>query len=359
LSFSLGLTGFELSFDLGLTGLGPVPSDFSLRLTFQNKLDGLFDIHGGRITCSPVSSALPVYRMTRPAAQPTYLFPLGTKFSADNLVLHARGRRHKVTDFAGPLSIKTVVTGAVGWNVGGRDFVVDPTSFLVLGDGEKYSMDLDAPQVMETACIFFQSGFVESIAQDATTPVKASLDDPHRTAPPLHYISRLHPDPERLIVQRVQTLARRCRNELQPSSFEEDFLLLSNSLLGLYRQIRSRIARVPALRSSTREELFRRIEVGREYIHGHADGPVSLEHVARAACLSRYHFHRIFTQVYEKTPHHYLTDIRLARAQSLLSKGLPVVEVCVDVGFNSPSSFSRLFRARYGVSPAAVHRARG
>src|SRR4030095_7538541 len=117
-------------------------------------------------------------------------------------------------------------------------------------------MDLDAPQPMETACIFFQSGFVEGIAQDATTPIKASLDEPNRGAPPLHYISRLHPDPERLIVQRVQTLARRCRNELQPSSFEEDFLLLSNSLLGLYRQIRSRMARVPALRSSTREELF-------------------------------------------------------------------------------------------------------
>src|SRR5262245_302461 len=177
--------------------------------------------------------------MTTRSAKPTYLFPEGAKFRTDNAVLHGRARRYKVTDFPGPLSIKTVVSGAVGWTVGGREYIVDNTSFLVLGAGEKYSMDFDAPQVMETACIFFQNGFVERMAQDATTPVKASLDDPERIAPPLPYISRLHADPGQTIIQRVQTLASRCSGDLQPSSFEEDFLMISDSLLGLYEQIRS------------------------------------------------------------------------------------------------------------------------
>jgi hypothetical protein len=92
--------------------------------------------------------------MTRRSAQPTFLFPEGAKFT-DKVILHGRARRHKVTDFAGPLSIKTVVSGAVGWTVGGREYIVDTRSFLVLRDGEKYSMDFDVPQVMETACVFF------------------------------------------------------------------------------------------------------------------------------------------------------------------------------------------------------------
>src|SRR5690349_878444 len=79
----------------------------------------------------------------RVSAPPSYLFPLGAQFGADNLVLHARAKRHKVTDFAGPLSIKTVVEGRVVWRVDGRDLAVDPSSFLVLGDGQKYSMDID------------------------------------------------------------------------------------------------------------------------------------------------------------------------------------------------------------------------
>ena len=293
--------------------------------------------------------------MTRGTESP-YLFPSGAQFGDDNVVLHAKGKRHQVTDFAGPLSIKTVIGGSVAWNVRGRELVVDPHSFLVLGDGEQYSMDINAPSPVETACVFFRRGFVEDVAQDATTPVEASLDQPNRPAPALPYIFRLHSDPARSIVRRAQTLAERCSGELQPSGFEEDFLLLSKSLLLLYEQIQSQLARVPAAKASTREELFRRLELGREYIHSSAGGPLSLNSVAREACLSRYHFHRLFTQVFQKTPHGYLTEVILARAHSLLRSGLTVDDVCANVGFSSTSSFGRLFRAQYGVSPGAVRK---
>jgi AraC-like DNA-binding protein len=143
---------------------------------------------------------------------------------------------------------------------------------------------------------------------------------------------------------------------LTPSGFEEDFLMLSNRLLHLYAQIQSRLARVPALKASTREELLRRVETGREFMHSYADGPLSLDAVAKTSCLSRYHFHRVFTQVFQKTPHAYLTQVRLARAHSALRAGVPVMQVCVDVGFNSPSAFSRKFRSQYGVSPTAVRK---
>jgi AraC family transcriptional regulator len=295
--------------------------------------------------------------MTQARARPVqFLFPDGARLGEDNVILHAQARRHQVTEFAGPLSIKTVLSGAVTWTVGGHALVVDPTSFLVLGDGERYSMRMDEPRPMETACAFFRSGFVEEMAQDATTRLEASLDDPTRPAPSLPFLSRLHSDPERLILGAVQTMAQRCAGQLQPSAFEEDFLLLSNRLLLLYRQIQSQMSRIPALKSSTREELFRRLEAGREYVHSHVEEPVSLERVARAACLSRYHFHRAFTQAFRKTPHTYLTEVRLARAHALLRSGLPVTEVCASVGFTSPSSFSRLFRTHFRVAPSTIRK---
>jgi AraC-like DNA-binding protein len=81
---------------------------------------------------------------------------------------------------------------------------------------------------------------------------------------------------------------------------------------------------------------------------------VSLEDTARAACLSRYHFHRAFTRAFRKTPHVYLTEVRLARAHGLLRAGASVAEACTEVGFTSTPSFSRLFRTAYGVPPSAV-----
>jgi AraC family transcriptional regulator len=289
------------------------------------------------------------------------LFPDKAQFGVDNLVLHgvrSRGERRPyiVNNFPGPLSIKSVARGAVTWTVDGRDLTVDPTSFLVLNDGQKYSMNVDEPRPIETCVAFFQHGFVERVAQDATTPLQASLDAPARTPPPLHFLSRLHQDPGGAILPRLRSLAERCARELQPSSFEEDFLVLSAKLVVLYEEITAQIARVPAAKASTREELFRRLQHAREYMHGCADQQISLKEVAREACLSRYHLHRAFTRVFRQTPHAYLTGLRLEKAQAFLKAGRTVTEACVEVGFSSPSSFSRLFKGRYGVPPSRISR---
>jgi AraC-like DNA-binding protein len=269
-------------------------------------------------------------------------------------VLHATARRHIVNEFAGPLSIKTAIRGEVHWIVGGRSLLVDSNTFLILDNGDRYSMNIDAPQPVETCCVFFRDGFVEETAQDATTPLEDSLELPWRDAPRLAFLSRLHSDWNGTILPQVWSLADRCGRELQPSSFEEDFLTLAESVLLLYEEVKERIARVPASKPSTRSELFRRLEIAREYLHGHMDRRISLEEVSREACISRYHLHRAFRRVFRVTPHAYITALRLGRARSLLQSGQSVTEVAMDVGFSSVSAFTRLFRSRYGLTPSSV-----
>jgi len=109
------------------------------------------------------------------SARPQFLFPDSARLGSDNVILHARARRHSVINFAGPLSIKTVVEGAVTWTVAGRELPVDRDAFLVLGDGERYSLEIDSVRPTETACAFFRAGFVEEIAQDIATSVESSL----------------------------------------------------------------------------------------------------------------------------------------------------------------------------------------
>ena len=288
--------------------------------------------------------------------QPQYLFPAGAQFGSDNLVLRATARRHVVTEFAGPLSIKSVERGEVEWVVGDRRLQVDPASFLVLNDGQRYSMDIDSVRPVTACCVFFRHGFVQQVALDATTTVEESLDSPLRIAPALDFLSRLHSDRRRLILAQIWSLARRCSTELQPSSFEEDFLVIAQKALFVYRQIQTGIARVPAAKASTRAELYRRLETAREYMHGNLRGRVSLEDIAREACLSRYHLHRTFKQVFGSTPHAYLTTLRLERARSLLQAGHSALDTALELGFESPSAFTRLFRTRYGLPPAAYRK---
>jgi AraC-like DNA-binding protein len=96
----------------------------------------------------------------------------------------------------------------------------------------------------------------------------------------------------------------------------------------------------------------------RELIDTHYDRPLNLDELARAAHFSRYHFLRAFRRAFHATPHEYLTRTRIERAKELLASGdLTVTEICFQVGFESPGSFSTLFHKIVGWSPS-IYRAR-
>ena len=98
-------------------------------------------------------------------------------------------------------------------------------------------------------------------------------------------------------------------------------------------------------------DLYERIAAAKVYIDENFQEPINLETISQQAFLSRFHFHRIFTQVYRSTPHQYMTRKRLDKARDLLAHNRPVTEVCNEVGFESIGSFSMLFKKEVGFAP--------
>lgn len=282
-----------------------------------------------------------------------YLFPTGSRFGKDNLVLHARAKRHFVDGFEGTFSIKTVFRGRVAWVVDGRPLYVDSNTLLVLNEGERYSLNINEEQPVETRCVFFRRGFLEQIAYDLANPVEASLEEPSGNTSPVHFPARLHPNTDNML-SRVWSLVNQYSTQIQPSGFQEDLLKLSVALLNLHDGIIDRISKVPATKAATRKELFRRLQIAKEYLHSCVDQTVSLEEVAKVACLSPFHFHRAFRQTFQVTPHRYLTDLKLKHAHTLLTKNQSVTKTAEAVGFKNVSSFSRLFSNYFGFSPSTL-----
>jgi AraC-like DNA-binding protein len=80
--------------------------------------------------------------------------------------------------------------------------------------------------------------------------------------------------------------------------------------------------------------------------------PLSLDAIAKAAGMSRFHFGRTFEQQVGKSPYRYLVDVRIARAAALLRSGkVSVTEAAFRVGYTDLGRFGQAFRARLGVSP--------
>ncbi len=95
----------------------------------------------------------------------------------------------------------------------------------------------------------------------------------------------------------------------------------------------------------------------RDHADRHYAEPLDLESLAAVACLSKYHFQRLFASTYGRSPAVYLSERRLERAQDLLrATNLTVTEVCHAVGFTSLGSFSSRFRALVGETPSAFQR---
>jgi len=80
---------------------------------------------------------------------------------------------------------------------------------------------------------------------------------------------------------------------------------------------------------------------------------IDLDELSQEACLSKFHFIRLFSQAFGVTPHQYLISLRLNHAQRLLlTSNLKLTEICHHVGLRDLSSFGRRFKKTFGLSPA-------
>ena len=99
--------------------------------------------------------------------------------------------------------------------------------------------------------------------------------------------------------------------------------------------------------------LYQRIVQAKLFIDSKYADKIDLDNISDEAYFSKFHFIRLFKKIYGKTPHQYLTFVRIEKATQLLRTDKPVTEVCYAVGFDSLSSFGSLFKRIVGVSPSA------
>ena len=87
------------------------------------------------------------------------------------------------------------------------------------------------------------------------------------------------------------------------------------------------------------------------FMEQHYFEKIDLNDLAKAALMSRFHYVRIFKQIYGVTPRSYLRDMRISRAKTLLREGHSMTDTCFAVGYESLTTFSSVFKKCTGYSP--------
>ncbi len=134
------------------------------------------------------------------------------------------------------------------------------------------------------------------------------------------------------------------RNEL--------FYSLAESVITDQRFVFDHLSKMNFKRFITNEDVFRALLAAQSYIDEHVLEHLSLEQIAMQAHISKYHFIRIFKQVFGISPYQYQKRKRLERARHELIQGRSVFDTAILIGYPDIPSFSKAFKQVYGQAPS-------
>jgi AraC-like DNA-binding protein len=274
-----------------------------------------------------------------------------TPLGQANTILRAQGRQH-VWSGVGALSIKTFRGGRAHYTTGCGYYAVDDDVYLVLNQGQPYTIAVETNEPIDSFCIFFADGFAQQVRHSLCSTAEQLLETPDLAAAPVEFFDRTYPH-DHLLRPALARLGAAAGRPYEQGWLDEQFHGLMVQLLHIHQHLLREVERLPAARPATRIELYRRLHLARDYIDATSAGPLALADVARAAGLSPNYLLRSFRQLFRQTPYQYITARRLDLARRLLAETeQPISDICLAVGFESLGSFSWLFRRKIGVAPS-------
>lgn len=94
-----------------------------------------------------------------------------------------------------------------------------------------------------------------------------------------------------------------------------------------------------------------------EFIDGNLDKNIGLSVLADTANMNLYYFAMLFRKSMQVSPHQYVLNCRVERAKRLLrDRNSSVLDISLQVGFDHPNNFARVFRRTVGISPTEFRR---
>lgn len=274
-------------------------------------------------------------------------------FIDNNVIINARSSHVEYDKHWGPLSVKCAFNGREYYRSGNDTLAVDDDSFLIFNEGKEYSSYIRSEQVVESFTINFSPSFVAetiaSLTKNDDTLVRDLAVEPGTK---FHFTEKLYRHNETLspLLGSLRTLSQSV--DAQKERVYEIFYDVLQALLLSQKQIRSEIEKMSPARNTTKQEMYRRLNIAKDLMYSCYDQQLCLNDIATAACMQTHYFLRQFKKNFGITPHQYLTRRRLDVSRNLLKdKEKSVLEICLTIGFADPSSFSKLFKARFGVSP--------
>jgi len=278
---------------------------------------------------------------------------LKTLTNNNRILSETRAHRFQ-TQCTADFSLKFALSGNELYQVGKRELSIYPDSFLMLNKGTQYTSKIDSEVPVESFSIIFDQKFLNDFSHSYTSTNSKLLDNFDPTSHSnIDFNETIYP-----FMGDIRFTVQHLKNHLD--SGEQDELLINeylhHCLINYQRifnnEVNNKAEKLNFTNRSTRIEILKRLNVAKDFMYTNYNKSISLEELGQHACLSVNHFLRTFKQAFAVSPHQFLTQLRLQRSRMLLkTTNYPINEIVCLVGFECPSSFIRLFKSRYFITP--------
>ena len=278
------------------------------------------------------------------------------RWGRENCIIMRRARRAELAPCAHALSIRAAWGGTELCHVGGRDIGVDDDNFLILNHGRVYGTSIRATHAVESLAICFRPGLAERACGAMIVSLERALAEGD-TVPAVQpeFIEQLQPHDSSVTPVLQYIRAHALQGVEDDAWYEEQLHFLLERMLRHRVRLQDKVAALRLTRATTRREVFRRIGHATDFLHTNYAQPIDLDEIARAACLSKYHFLRLFALVHGMTPFSYLQRKRARVALRLLrTTAYTVAEVACSVGFSQRTTALRQIRRWTGLRPLQI-----
>lgn len=265
-------------------------------------------------------------------------------------------------DIEGPFSFFLNIRGNSVCSVDCQATRIDEDNYFVTNRAQPYTLQVErSGPGTETFNIHFGEFFSGSVLHSLVTPAHQILEaGSEKQLSPVLFFNQLHRRDATFNALIRSILAAHAETGYNKLRWEEQLTALLTYHLQQHHHIARTIENLPPVRKATRVELYKRLSRAMDVLRSGFCGEISLDQLAAEACLSKYHFLRLFRSAFGFSPFQYIQHLRIEKARTLLAGSpISITDLAEQLGFDNSQSFSRLFFQRTGVYPTQYRAHRG
>lgn len=270
----------------------------------------------------------------------------------NKLVISSLSDYYEPVDASG-FSIKFVWDGLEVYRLADQRHLVGPGEYLLSNRNKTGIVEIESTKKVNGICISLSANLINSVISAHCRPDYLFTDE--------ELSAFFHSDefPDDCFKASDTALGKTLLNlasitQVQPIHEQEIqaefFYPLAEKLVKDQLPIFKQLRQIKVVKASTRKDIYRRLKRVRTWMDQLPN--LDVFSFAQEACMSEYHFYRLFRQCFGISPHQYLIHKRIEKAKVLLDHGLTASEVALDCGFTDLPAFSRAFKKSLGYSPS-------